>query len=274
MRKPFLKSRVNVVLFRERYGKTPWTGVELSAIQDSCLRTRYQSLAFVQLDKNDQKPDWLPDTHVRCILGDFTLDQVIGAIKLRVQERGGVVEKQSVMEIARRLRNEDALRQDETKFFRDHPFIKDTAAKVVEDLMKQVMAEVARIASEVGLELAHGYEPENSGLRGVIRYGRVTLEIWWKQFYTNVIEDVALECTEYNGTVHLRRENMQNFREPRKLKQEKYCPALNVARQLRWKRKDKPEQLLTNEEVVEKIMEQLLSLVDRVNRGEVRPIGY
>jgi hypothetical protein len=53
MRAPFLTARLNVVLYRERYGKTPWTGVELAAIQDSCLKTAYRSLLFVQLDKKD-----------------------------------------------------------------------------------------------------------------------------------------------------------------------------------------------------------------------------
>jgi hypothetical protein len=72
-------------------GKTPWTGVELSAIQDSCLKRRYDSLVFVQLDKNDKKWDWLPDTHIRCILGDFTVEQLVGAIKRKVQERGGTI---------------------------------------------------------------------------------------------------------------------------------------------------------------------------------------
>lgn len=57
MRAPFLSARVNVVLFRERYGKTPWTGVELSAIQDSCLKTGFKSLLFVQMDRKDSKPD-------------------------------------------------------------------------------------------------------------------------------------------------------------------------------------------------------------------------
>ncbi len=86
MRAPFLSARVNVVLYRERCGKTPWTGVELAAIQDSCLKTAYRSLLFVQLDKRDSKPDWLPDTHIRCVLGDFTVDQLVGAIKNKVQE--------------------------------------------------------------------------------------------------------------------------------------------------------------------------------------------
>src|SRR5262245_49120068 len=77
MRAPFLSARVNVVLHRERYGKTPWTGVELVAIQDSCLKTGFRSLLFVQLEKKDGKPDWLPDTHIRCVLGDFTIDQLL-----------------------------------------------------------------------------------------------------------------------------------------------------------------------------------------------------
>src|SRR5713101_5191272 len=93
MRRPFLGALVNVILFRERYGNTPWTGVELSAIQDSCLRNRFRSLVFVQLDKKDTKPNWLPDTHIRCILGDFTLEQVIGAIKNKVQENGGTIRR-------------------------------------------------------------------------------------------------------------------------------------------------------------------------------------
>jgi hypothetical protein len=57
MREPFLSTLVNVVLFRERYGNTPWTGVELAAIQDSCLRTSFRSLVFVQLNRKDAKTE-------------------------------------------------------------------------------------------------------------------------------------------------------------------------------------------------------------------------
>jgi hypothetical protein len=43
MRAPFLSARVNVVLYRERYGKTPWTGVELKAIIARCARPSRRS---------------------------------------------------------------------------------------------------------------------------------------------------------------------------------------------------------------------------------------
>ena len=103
MRAPFLSARINVVLYRERYGKTPWTGVELAAIQDSCLQTGFRSLLFVQLDKLDRKPDWLPDTHIRCVLGDFTIDQLVGAINNKVQALGGRIERPDAMSEALRV---------------------------------------------------------------------------------------------------------------------------------------------------------------------------
>jgi hypothetical protein len=55
-------SRLNVVLYRDGWGKTPWTGVEEVAIKDACLRTKYRNLLWVRLD-GAATPDWLPDTH-------------------------------------------------------------------------------------------------------------------------------------------------------------------------------------------------------------------
>ena len=38
MRKPFFDSRVMVVLYREKWGKTPWTRVEETAIKEACFK--------------------------------------------------------------------------------------------------------------------------------------------------------------------------------------------------------------------------------------------
>jgi hypothetical protein len=53
---PFINSRVTVVLFRDRWGNTPWTGVEAQAIKDHCLQTPFRALLFVQLEKADRHP--------------------------------------------------------------------------------------------------------------------------------------------------------------------------------------------------------------------------
>src|ERR1700733_4890274 len=45
MREPFFnQSRLNVVLYRERWGNTPWTGVEAAAIKDSSLENYFENI--------------------------------------------------------------------------------------------------------------------------------------------------------------------------------------------------------------------------------------
>jgi hypothetical protein len=89
MRMPFLEeSRIVVVLYREPWGKTHWTGVEQTAIQEHCLKHGWEGLFFMMLDKTSTPPPWLPHTHVRFNYTDFGLEQAVGAIKARVQERG------------------------------------------------------------------------------------------------------------------------------------------------------------------------------------------
>jgi hypothetical protein len=59
--------------------------------------------------------EWLPDTHVRFNYGEFTLDQAVGAIKLRVQERGGHFTLLTATKRAEMLKAEDDYRWDKSQ---------------------------------------------------------------------------------------------------------------------------------------------------------------
>ena len=92
MRIPFVsESRVSAILYREPWGETPWTRVEAAAIKDGCLARGWTTLMFVQLDKTSTLPRWLPNTHIRYALADYGVDQLVGAIKLKVQEHGAAL---------------------------------------------------------------------------------------------------------------------------------------------------------------------------------------
>ena len=91
MREPFLKSRISVVLYRPKWGRTPWTGVEAEAIKDACLANQFQNLFILVVEPTHDFPKWIPHHHVRFNYADYGLDQAIGAIKVRVQERGGSI---------------------------------------------------------------------------------------------------------------------------------------------------------------------------------------
>jgi hypothetical protein len=130
MRQPFLEARVVVVLYREGWGETPWTGVEMHAITDRCLREKFRPLVFVQLDKNSSTPDWLPDTHIRCILAHYGIEQLVGAIKVRVRELGGVIKPRDAMSEANRVHREAEYLKDREAFMGDRRWIEDTVHPV------------------------------------------------------------------------------------------------------------------------------------------------
>lgn len=84
------KARLVVVLYRDGWGKTPWTVVEELAIKDRVFRGGWDSLLFVTLDDRSTPPVWLPLTHLRLNYASYS-DDLIGAIKMRAQELGSAL---------------------------------------------------------------------------------------------------------------------------------------------------------------------------------------
>src|ERR1700757_705237 len=76
MRKPFMdECRVTVVVYRSLWGQTAWTRIEETAIKEACLASGWQRLFFLCLDDDGPFPVWLPQTHVRFSLKNYSLDE-------------------------------------------------------------------------------------------------------------------------------------------------------------------------------------------------------
>jgi hypothetical protein len=271
MREPFLSARVNVILFRPRYGKTPWTGVELSAIQDSCLQSRYESLVFVQLDKNDAKPEWLPNTHIRCVLGDFTIDQLVGAIKNKVQERGGSIRRADAKTEAFRVKQEAEYIADRGRLMRDGAWIAQVQTSV-----SGTIAEIGRTVSDLNashqFQIGFGTLPTHVT---VLRSGYVSMGIGWQQPITNYVgDDKQHEChlwaAEFSGLLALPGENRWYVEQPRKLKNHKFKVEVTQDRGLIW-RVEGQKELVPQPELADYIVRLFLDLMSRANQGKIEP---
>ena len=93
-------SRLNVILLRDGWGRTPWTRVEEASIQERCLKDGWDRLLVVNLD-GSKPPAWLPAVNLYLDLETFPFDQAIGAIKRQAQQLGGDVKPQSPTDVAR-----------------------------------------------------------------------------------------------------------------------------------------------------------------------------
>ena len=53
------KSLLNVVLYRDGWGDTPWTRIEQTGIQEAFLSRGWDSLLFVTIDEQSTPPKWV-----------------------------------------------------------------------------------------------------------------------------------------------------------------------------------------------------------------------
>lgn len=269
MRAPFLEALVNVVLFKAPWGETPWTRVESTAIQDRCLKDGWEPLFFVQMDQTSKFPKWLPTTHVRFSLENYPIEQLAGAIKMRVQQQGGSFSPLDAAGVAKRVKAQAEYYADRDALMSSESWIRE----VVHPSLRQTMEEVVRIASDInstnGLQIASGANDKTC----VMRSGFVSLRVYWRQPITNRVSDYEsykcqLEVSEFSGTVLLPMERGFVLHKPKFLKE--HCFKVEVAqdRSLVWIEDGKIGQIPASQ-LADRIVKIFLDLVSRANRGEV-----
>lgn len=101
-------------------------------------------LLFVTLDKTCTVPKWVPETRVRLSLSHYGFDELVGAIKHRVEEQGGSVKKIDAL-VRAQLEQEEAKFQSARRQYLD-------SMQGVQDLQaeaQRLYGEIRRLSDEV-----------------------------------------------------------------------------------------------------------------------------
>ena len=267
MRAPFLReSRLNVVVYRKRWGTSPWTGVEAAAIRDSCLNCEFRNVFFFMVEPKDRKPMWLPDTPVRFNYGEFTLEQAVGAIKARVQERGGHFVPLTPLRKAELLRAEEK-------------YQKARSCMNSEEGLKRIQEEVAllfgRVESQVGELKSHGHTGLECEAKPpecvILRHEKVGMIIRWRQRWTNSLEDSGLFVEEYNSRLLFGSElgSLMYSRRPEIIHTQQFDPDISRGFAYGWKSEEKTKNVISTESLADLCLIKFIDLVERDVRGEV-----
>jgi hypothetical protein len=267
MRTPFLTgSRVNVVLYRDGWGQTPWTRVEESAIKDACLGRGWSTLFFIMLEKASRLPIWLPNTHVRFNFDDYGIDQAVGAIKARVQSVGGVIERPSAKADALRVRREQQFLADRDGLFRDRRWITETVLPTVKTLLATIDRKAKEIQKETEISVRSGANERHC----VLTNDRVSLYLAWRQEFVNTISNADITAAAFKCQLPLPGERMISTDPlPPKLEQYRFKPELSITRDLRWVNEARPAELLSTDDLADKCVRIFLDLVSKANRGDI-----
>jgi hypothetical protein len=277
MREPFFnQSRLNVVLYRERWGNTPWTGVEAAAIKDSCLENYFENIFLFVVEPTRTLPKWLPKTHVYFSYNDYTVDEAAGAIKSRVQEQGGHFMPMTPAKRAEILKAEDSYRWDKSQM-NSSQGLEKISLKV-----KELFVEIERHCAEVNaashLQIEHEtqYAPGNSHQACILRNDRIGMIVIWRQPYGNILEGSGLFVQEFNGRMLFSSEvgRLMQLKSPDQVAEHKYEPELSRSREYGWKVKGQSSEFITSTALAQKCVIQFVDLIERYNSGKVKKMEW
>lgn len=268
MREPFRnESRLNVVLYRPIWGKTPWTGVEETAIKDSCLSTAFKSLFFFSVERTADLPKWLPDTHVRFNYADFSLEQAVGAIKARAQERGSHFQPLTPIRKAELLKAEENYRQDKAYLLSSEAAI----FKEVETLFAEIVNQCDEVNAGGHFEIRHRVHIRHRDVDQLCTVGQdqVSLNVIWHQPYAGSLQHAALVVREFDQQLIIPPNHM-HFYKPEIIRETKYLPEVSRAREYGWRKERGDESFIANRDLATQFVIQFLDLLERDRAGKIR----
>jgi hypothetical protein len=170
-------SRLNVVLFRNGWGETPWTGVEEKAIEASALHSRFRTLFVIQLEKEAKLPEWIPEVMINLPLSDFGITEAVGAIRKRALELHAKIHSESPLEMAKRLDQErsEGLQRKSREMSQEGMDAAKKGAEGTIDIVVTLMREiVGTLSKPMPLEMQNVANGE-----GEIRLGWTRLHFFW-----------------------------------------------------------------------------------------------
>jgi len=270
MRAPFLEARVNVVLFRKMWGETPWTRVEDGAISERCFKGGWSSLMFVELEKATPLPKWLPGTHIRFNFADYGIDQLVGAIKLRVQEQGGTIKPPDALAKAKAVKSEADYLADRDRLMRDRVWI-DQMHHSIRATLAEIGVLAKKLREETELDVTFGTQDR----MGVLRTGFVSVGIGWTQPIFNYVGDYGkdechLRVAEFSGLLALPGGKRWYLEAPKLQREWKFKVDVARDRGLVWRLAGKNEHIPASQ-LADRIVQIFLDLVSRANQGKVEP---
>jgi len=273
MREPFRsQSRLNVVLYRPKWGNTPWTGVEEVAVKESCLATSYKSIFFFVIEPTSEIPIWLPETHVRFNFADFTLEQAVGAIKARVQERGGHFRPMTPSRKVALLRVEEEYQRDRRQISSQEGIQK--IQQNVELLFAEIAAQLEGVNASGHLAIDHQLKVRDGDIEQYCLLGmqRLGMSVLWFQRYSGMLDDAGLIVRELNENAILAPGYMR-LQQPEVIREEKYVPDVSRIREYVWKSEKGKGEMVTSKDLATKLVLQFLDLVERDRAGKVKRRG-
>ncbi len=193
------QSRLVVILYRNDWGKTPWTQIEETAIRNRGHENGYDFTTFVQLDLDAQMPKWLPKNRIYYNFDRWGIKGLAPVIEARVEEAGGEGRPETVADKAEKLKRLRLAEQSRNNFLNNlglNAIANNEVFQIIEKL-KQYKPTIEDPSTH--LRLAFGERPNQMYEFGF--YG-FFLCFNWTGLYENDVKSAKLKISLYEKSGH------------------------------------------------------------------------
>lgn len=254
------KARIVVILYRQEWGQTRWTGVEMNAIRTRAFENGFDFTIFIPVEPRPTTPAWLPPTRLYVGLERWGVEGAAAVIEQRVIDAGGASRPESVAERAARLKRATDLKNAQYQFERsDHGTNKANAAY-------DELSDALRAGTEAIRPLGVNLEYKTSQHFRVLSSYPVNLICTWYPHYTNSIEDIFLQATYYLGFPNLPG-FYGSFKEAVQLKRLTFKYALVRMDHSAYVSTDSPAREFTPAQLADHLLSLLMDIAERTPRG-------
>jgi hypothetical protein len=119
------KSRFVIVLYRNEWGKTPWTRIEENAIRSRAFDHGYNFVLFVFLDAAAKAPEYLPPAYIWHNYQRYGLESLSAIIEHKIVELGGEEKHETIEDRAQKKMAQLAFQQRRSEYLRSTDAIFD-----------------------------------------------------------------------------------------------------------------------------------------------------
>lgn len=193
------EARLSVVLFRNGWGRTPWTALEEVAIKERALRTRFTSFVPVVLADAVALPIWIPRFMLYVSDENNTRSEAAAVIRARAQETGASLRATTAVDEARAYMRAERSLMDRIRVLSSEEGVR-RAMDAVQDLNGAISALASEIRSrEPKLPLEH----ETTATMSYLVSPFVSTTTSWEVEFGNSLSGSLLQVNSFAGCVAL-----------------------------------------------------------------------
>ena len=249
------EARIVVVLYRENWGKTPWTRIEETAIRNRAYEKGYDFVVFIPLDIPPSAPKWLPKRQIWIGLDRWGVEGAASVIEARVQQAGGTPHEETALERACRIEREIRIEEDRKSFLES-----ERGVQVANEEKKVLFHELEKLSEEISAKNSNfKFKKEQNEREFILFTHGFSLRVTWWFEYSNTLRNSRLYIDLFKGLLSIR--GGIRFREPEVLQKMEFDFDRNTAGEVGWRRSSRDKRFFSSAQLAQECMKILLDQV-------------